>query len=194
MAENLLGAQVCVSVGRSPRLSTQTGFLKCQSRTRRCLGGCWLCSRLCFRLCFQGGWVSSWTQQTAFGLWRLRLLSRRCPPRSGNLSLTSTLAAAACFPGLAFPLQMTRESLGILLLYKELTFCCLPTMVYHNCVLKGAESWVCWRPQAPVGRLPGRRDWMRKWICWGKLLSTKAEIGGLVVGRQPFPGWPRPLR
>lgn len=136
MAENLLGAQVCVSVGRSPRLSTQTGFLKCQSRTRRCLGGCWLCFRLCFRLCSLGGWESSWTQRTVFGLWRLPSLSRRCPPQSGSLSLTGTRVVAACFPGLVCPLRMTRESRGILLLYRELTFCCLPTMVYHNCVLR----------------------------------------------------------
>lgn len=167
MAENLLGAQVCVSVGRSPRLSTQTGFLKCQSRTRRCLGGCWLCFRLCFRLCSLGGWESSWTQRTVFGLWRLPSLSRRCPPQSGSLSLTGTRVVAACFPGLVCPLRMTRESRGILLLYRELTFCCLPTMVYHNCVLKDGESWVCWRQQAPVGRLPGRHDSTRKWICWG---------------------------
>lgn len=60
MAENLLGAQVCVSVGQSPRLSTQTGFPKCQSLMRHCLGGCWPCCQLCFQLCFQGGLESSW--------------------------------------------------------------------------------------------------------------------------------------
>lgn len=42
--------------------------------------------------------------------------------------------------GLTIPLQMTLDSLSSLLVYKELTFCCLSTMVYHNCVLKDGES------------------------------------------------------
>lgn len=193
-SENLLGAQACVSVGRSPRLSTQTGSPKCRSRTRRCRGGCWLCFRLCFPPCFRGGWESSWTQQTVCGLWRLPSLSGRCPRRpSGSLSLTGTLGVAACFPGLEFPLPMTRESRGTRLLYRELTFCCLPTMVYHNCVLEDGESWVCWRPQAPVGRLPGRRGWRRMWICWGKRPWRRAGTGGRGAGRRPSPGWRRRL-